>query len=158
MAIWARMTEHIATQVAELVPYHSEPVSPFGWGSDLDCADDLAFNMAELTKDNMLLVVQSCYRRLTTRRGTLDYDPDYGIDVLHLLNAGLTRTDLIRIQGQVVCELSKDDRLETVECRATFAEETLTLEITGMTRVGEFELTMGVTAAGAKLLSSEVGA
>jgi phage baseplate assembly protein W len=152
------MAAYMAEQIAELVPYHSEPVSPFGWGSDLDCANDLTENMAELTKDDMLLVVQSCYRRLTTRRGTLDYDPDYGIDVVHLLHSGVSQKDLIRIKGQVECELTKDDRLETVECRVTYADETLTLEITGMTRIGTFEMTMGVTIATAQLLSYEVAA
>jgi hypothetical protein len=154
--VWSKVSESMAAEIAALVPYHSEPASPFGWGSDLSCDDDLSENMAEITKDDMLLVVQSCYRRLTTRRGTLEDDPDYGLDVMHLLHQGMTQTDLIVIAGQIRNELSKDDRLESVECRATYQDETLSVDIAGTTRVGTFSMTMGATAASVYLLSPEL--
>jgi phage baseplate assembly protein W len=154
--VWSKVSDRFAAEIGALVRYHSEPVSPYGWGSDLDCADDLTENVAEIPKDDMRLVVQSCYRRLTTRRGTLIDDPDYGFDVLHLLHAGMTKTDLIRIAGQVESELSKDDRLETVECKVSYADETIELDIKGMTRIGTFSMTMGVTEASTYLLSPEL--
>ena len=155
MPAWQKVLDYMATQTADLVRYKSEPVSPFGWGSDLDCADDLTENMAELQKDDLLLVVQSCYRRLSTPRGLLEDDPDYGFDVVGLLHSGLTARDMSRVSGQVVAELTKDDRLETVEARATFDGSTLEIEIKGSTRIGDFSLTIGVTAAGAEILAQE---
>lgn len=153
---WSKVSEYMASQMADLARYKSEPTEPFEWGSDLDCANDLQENMAELRKDDLLLVVQSCYRRLTTRHGTLVDAPDYGFSVKELIHAGLAPKDEARIAGQIQAELTKDDRLETVEAAATFTDGAVAIEVSGMTRVGNFSMTMGVTAASASLLSYEV--
>jgi len=74
------------------------------YGIDLVCWDDLDEAMSEA--DSVCAYV---YRRITTRKGSLIDDPDWGIDVLEMLSG---KADIASIRAQIVAELSDDDRVQ----------------------------------------------
>src|SRR6185369_2291909 len=85
------------------------------FGIDLDCADDVDPGMREATGEYLLR--QDIRWRLSTRRGLLINDPNYGIDLRDLVNADLTEDELAHIPSMVAAELDKDDRiLSPPEC------------------------------------------
>ena len=120
------------------------------YGSDLSCWDDVTQNMDELPADSIVLVAQSNYRRITTPRGSLPDDLDYGIDVRSFLSNATTLQRQREIEGIVIGELRKDDRNQTVNCTYTQLAQTSTtpagfkLSINGTTAVGPYSLTLAV--------------
>ena len=65
------------------------------------------------------LVGQACYRRLITQRGQLEDDQDYGLSLSAWLGAERTPADVASIPGQIRGELSKDERIDSVDVKAT---------------------------------------
>ncbi|HSS39713.1 MAG TPA: GPW/gp25 family protein [Polyangia bacterium] len=81
-------------------------------GTDITLVSDLApvWGVSAGT-DNL---INAILRRLTTPRGRLFYDPDYGYDVVSQLNASLGPTDMARIQAAITAELRKDPRIQSM--------------------------------------------
>lgn len=147
------LTDQIASLAATtLVPTTSVPSDDQGFGTDLSCTDDLTSDMAEIPGNSTLVVAQSNYRRLTTPRGSLIDDPNYGIDINSFLGSGLTDTLLQQIPGQVAAELKKDDRNETVEVsfRQT-GSVSFDLDVKGTTADGPYTLTFAIVDGEAAL-------
>lgn len=67
-------------------------------------------------------------RRLSTPRGALDWDPNYGFDLRHSLGAGLTQTQLSQLRGSVNAECEKDERVQ--RCDAGFGYDPTTSALT----------------------------
>lgn len=123
-----------------------------GFGSDLSCTDDIDAAGTELSGDDPRCVSQACYRRLTTQRGTVVDDLDYGFDLTELLELGMTRVALSRVPGMVRAELMKDDRVESVLCTVSnVTSESFDLNISGTCAKGPFTLTVALSDAGALL-------
>lgn len=78
-------------------------------GSDLAGIDDLTPTMAEVSGRTCL--IQNLARRLTTPRGGLIYDANYGIGLLNYLNADLTQADVSAITPLIQAEMLKDQRV-----------------------------------------------
>lgn len=53
-------------------------------------------------------------RRLSTVLGALASDPNYGFDLRDMLNAGVDETRLSSMRGQIVAEIEKDPRVDSV--------------------------------------------
>lgn len=141
--------EALAELLAELPAPSSSVLEDEGFGSDLSCADDLTADMAELDTDDPLVVAQAVYRRLTTPRGGLIDDPDYGLDVRSFLHKGMTPAEVRAIAGQIRLEILKDERVLDAEVRLRdVSMRRFTLEIACVTATGPFELTGPVTAEG----------
>lgn len=66
-----------------------------------------------LTEDEAILS-QALYMRLDTRRGFYWDDPDYGLSVDDLLNAGLTSDALVNLSAAIKSECEKDERVSSV--------------------------------------------
>jgi hypothetical protein len=150
----AIVLEAIALEIAGLVRVVPVPTGAPGYGSDLSCADDLDANLTELPGDSTLLLAQSTFHRLTTNRGDLPDDADYGWNVVALLSKGLTQDGIRAAQSQIAAEVTKDDRIS--ECTATIEQLSLKeLRITVACVVeatGEaFELVIVVDSEGAWL-------
>lgn len=132
------------------------PTGPVGWGSDLSCMDDLTEDCAELDGFDAKIVAQSVYRRITTPRGSLLDDPDYGVDVMQFLSSGMTTKELRAIEGQLHGEIAKDDRVDAVVCSAIFTQSTRSLEIridASLVDSSEtFALTVAVNSDGSNLV------
>jgi hypothetical protein len=75
----------------------------------MDCVFDLTPAMAETSGLHML--AQAAVRRLTTQRGTLIDDLNYGFDVRQFLGSDLSPADVAKIGSQCDSELLKDERI-----------------------------------------------
>ncbi len=64
-----------------------------------------------VVKDGTLLA-EAAWRRITTRRGDLHDDQNYGLLISDLLGADATPDEIAAIPGRIRQELSKDDRLD----------------------------------------------
>lgn len=147
------LTDQIAANVAALVPLVAFPSGDLGFGSDMSCTDDITADAAELDGSDPLVVAQANYRRLTTPRGALPDDADYGFDVRGFCGKPLTKKALTEIPGQVRAELQKDDRnldasiVVTVTPTGGIANGDFDLEVKGETALGPYTLTLAVTDA-----------
>lgn len=103
------------------------------------------------------LVAEAAYRRLKTPRGMLrggEAEADYGYDVTSLVGQG---EDIIPAIPQILSsELSKDERIETVDVNVVASSDgpalRLTITIEGTTKEGPFALTLGVSEVTVELL------
>jgi phage baseplate assembly protein W len=147
--------DKIAEYTAELEALVAPPTGDLGYGGDLSCTDDLTADMAELDEHDPLLVAQSNYRRLRTPRGSLPDDPDYGFDLVELLNQGLTVRSAQEIEGQVRGELEKDDRNDmsalTVTVTLSGDLKAFDLDIRSISADAPYTLTLAVTDGGVLL-------
>lgn len=151
------MSETILSKIAEYVAATSRtvesPTGDLGFGADLSCADDLAEDWSELPGSDVRLVAESVYRRLTTARGTLLDDPDYGLDLRSYLHRGQTQAELLAMRGAIRSEVLKDDRVDdanlTVELIRSGVE--LVITIAGTASEAPFALTLAVSDGGTLL-------
>lgn len=99
-------------------------------------------------------VSQAIARRLTTQRGTLVYDPNYGTDVREILAAKVDRNRLEDWRARIESEARKDDRVSSVAAALAYdpATESLTIRVSGALGAGPFSLTLAVTAVTVELL------
>jgi hypothetical protein len=136
----------LALTMADLVPTN-QPPTEVHFGSDLRCLDDLTESMEELGEDDPLLVAEAIVRRITTARGTLLDDLDYGIDIADELSRATTRQDRAEVESRIRGELAKDDRIEelaVVITDSTEIDRSLALDIFGTTAAGPFRLAFGI--------------
>ena len=112
------------------------------YGSDLDCTDDLDPLMRELPGDSPRIVAQSSIRRLSTPRGGLVHDADYGTDLRVLCrNPDITND---RITAMIRGEILKDIRVRSVDClvekRAAVDQVGFSISVSVVTEFGPFRL------------------
>ncbi len=122
------------------------------FGTDLSLVDDLEPTMREVSGTELL--GQALFRRLTTPRGMLLDDPDYGTDVREFVSWGALPTKLAAIPALVRAELLKDERVEAATVSTAVAGGAVRLNISIDTGDGPFPLVVDVTQAGAVLLGS----
>lgn len=113
------MQSAISSGVAALTRIVQAPTPPLGYGSDLSCADDLDPLFVELSSSTLILG-QALYRRITTQRGTLADDADYGVDVRGYLSRGMTTAQISEAQGVIASEMRKDERVSSVDVVISF--------------------------------------
>lgn len=82
------------------------------YGIDTSCTDKLRPGMLV---GGAQVVAEAAYRRLTTPRGMLLEDPDYGRDVREYLSMEMTDANLARVPGELRNEVTKDDRIESCD-------------------------------------------
>lgn len=115
-------------------------MSTVDFGADTSCTDELRPGRVVAGVD---LVSDAIYRRLTTPRGRLIDDPDYGLDVRAFLGSALTPRELAGIPGTIRGEIKKDPRVDVCAVRVTretagLGTEMLRIEITCTTAIGPF--------------------
>lgn len=79
------------------------------FGVDLAWRDDLDPSAREVTGRELL--AQECYHRLTTPRGQLLTDPDYGMDLRAELSVKATAARRASLGARISAEITKDDRV-----------------------------------------------
>lgn len=123
------------------------------FGQDVSCLNDLDPSLSLVNGTQLL--GQDLLHRLTTARGSLQYDLDYGYDTRTLLNASITPQFLTASQGYIQAECLKDQRVQ--QCAAalvfTFNNSRLTIAINITTAAGPFALVLSVSAVTAQLIS-----
>jgi len=119
------------------------------FGTDTTCTDSM--RTGRLSRGNRL-VAEAIYRRLITRPGELIDDPTYGYDLTDLVGASLSTAEIASIPGRVKQEVLKDDRIQGVEVEATFAVDTLTINMRAFTSAGPFDLVLKASQVGVEMV------
>lgn len=144
--------EAFAAELAELARLVPQPASTLGYGSDLSCVTDVTEDMAELDPFSVQGIGEAAVRRLTTPRGALLDDPDYGLDVRAFANRATTLAELQELQGRCSLELAKDDRIESASVLVLYDSRARSLSvsiyITPADALGPFTYTFAVGADG----------
>lgn len=123
------------------------------YGTDIDCVLDIGPTLA--LAGHARNIGNALARRLSTPRGSLIYDSDYGYDVRLLLNAATTSSGVTVVQSNISRECVKDERI--ANCDATYnynaqlSSLTIGLQIT-LADGTIFTLILGVNAATVTLL------
>lgn len=122
-------------------------MSTIDYGTDLAGGLDLDPMMVERAPDDPVIVAEACIGRLDCPRGGLLDDPDYGYDICGELRRPMTAREVQAIPNRIRSELTKDDRIDTIESKVTLTGlEQLDIEIKGtLVDGGEFALTGPVT-------------
>ncbi len=127
------------------------------YGTDLDWGADLSKTAGTVTGTKLL--GQAAYHRLMTPRGSALDCPDDGLDLAEYLSLAMTETQLAAVPGEVASELRKDERFQDAEVVLTKLPDGFNLKIRITPAEGpDFELRLGVSDAGVKLLGITGGA
>lgn len=104
------------------------------------------------------MMAEQLIRRITTRRGQLDFSPNDGIDIRDELREDMTPDDVFHMKQKVENELLKDERADDADVLASWDPQTsaVTLSMTITKATGGFKLVVKVTDVTVDLLSSEV--
>jgi hypothetical protein len=140
----------IAEELALLSKEVPTPVAPFGYGVDLACVDDLGDALEEVDPFSTQAVSEAIIRRLTTRRGQLVDDLDYGLDVRGFLNKGRTEADMRALASEVVAEVKKDERVDAAEVTVVapaYGTLRIAARITPVDSSNSFDLVFAVTSS-----------
>jgi phage baseplate assembly protein W len=147
----AIVTDALAADLITLERVVDAPTGPLGYGTDLSCVSDITEALDEVDAGSTLGIAQAVLRRLSTPRGGLVDDPDYGLDVRGMLNRATDAAAIRDLQGQVRNEVSKDDRVDAVDAvvSVTFAPTTLRVALTitpADVELDPFTMTVAVTS------------
>jgi hypothetical protein len=155
----ATLTAAIASELAALA---LEPITTpepdaaaaLGYGTDLSCVSDLAFDFGELQPQSVRGIAEALVHRLTTPRGGLLDDATYGLDLRQYLNTGIaTPNGISDVSTAVRGECRKDDRVDDVTVTVDFTEATKLLDVRLTVLpvdvlLGAFSFTFTLDAAG----------
>lgn len=119
-------------------------------GLDLGGVEDCDENMTEV--NGRLCLAEALARRVTTRRGSLIDDPDYGTDVTAYLNDDLDIADIARIGSEVDAEFRKDERVIDSKTTVSLLAGVLTISSTVTDGAGPFALALAVTDVSTTIL------
>lgn len=92
------------------------------------------------------IVGERCARRLTTRRSSMPFHEDDGLDILEFLNESMSEDTLFRIKAFVENECLKDEEVQACECVASFdtLTQTLVLVVVLTLATGPFKFVLKV--------------
>jgi len=145
------VNDFIESEIAGLTREIAAPdPNAVGFGSDLDCVTDCTDDFAELDPFSPLGIAQACVRRLYTPRGGLPDEPDYGLYLPGYVNRGVTQNDLRDLNGLIVGELRRDDRISDLTVALSYSAITKTLGVSCQITpddpsLGTFTFTFSVT-------------
>jgi hypothetical protein len=142
----------ITASIAELAPIVATPSGDLGYGTDLSCVSDATPDLAEVDPQSVRAIGEATIRRLTTPRGGLPDDRDYGLDVRAYVNRGVATSQLRDLQGMISNEITKDDRIDGAAVTLTMPEpKTLNVQVMidpADPNLRPFPLTFAVGAGG----------
>lgn len=126
---------------------------PTDFGRDLSCTDSITTGRFVT---GARLVAESDYRRLTTPRGSLRDDLDFGEPLNQLIGTASTSSQVAALPGRIQAELMKDERHASVDVVVTATTSgpvaMYVVDITGNTADGPFTLTIAASAVTVTLL------
>ena len=99
-------------------------------------------------------VLEALVRRLTTPRGALFYDSNYGFDVRRFLNASLGQGELVALQNGVEGECEKEERVVSARCFLSTNATDARLGIEVESQFGAFAFTLGISSVSVDLLTT----
>lgn len=131
------------------------------FGRDISCTTGLRSGRFA---SGIMLVAEAAYRRLTTPRGMLrggEAEENYGIDLTALIGRLSTKAVIASLPDRIRAELTKDERILTVETtivETTAGEGLRSFEITidAVTMEGPFSLQVVASDVTTELLGIEI--
>lgn len=122
------------------------------YGTDISTFSDLDPSFAPIVGKRVL--AEAIARRLSTRRGGLPYDLNYGTDVRSWLNESMSTDAASRCAQACEAEASKDERVYSADAQVTFelATSRLTIRMSVQSGEGPFALVLSVSAVSVELL------
>lgn len=114
------------------------------YGICWSCVTDLTSSFSRVSGRRVL--AESIARRITTPRGRLITDPNYGIDVRDWLLDSVGPGDLSRLCALLNTEISKDARVLNASTSASFVAGVLTLTVAVADGQGPFKTTITVSS------------
>lgn len=124
------------------------------YGSDFSCVTDIDPRCVVVT--GRALLSQAIARRLTTDRGRVIDDKNYGFNLAVMLNDDVTRTGLAAIRQQAEAECLKDERVLSARVTITPPASgvgTYTVTVALTDAAGPFDLTLSVSGVTVALLT-----
>lgn len=125
--------------------------SSVNYGHDLWCITDLDPGMIEV--DGRRCLAQAIARRLITPRGGLIDDPNYGYDLTAFLNGDFDQPTLARMNGQIVAECLKDERVVSASSQVVVTGGVLIVTIAITDGLGPFPLVLSISNVSVQILS-----
>ena len=126
--------------------------APVDFGQDIDVRSGLDPLLGLVSGTQNL--GQALVGRLSTPRGGLFYDPNYGTDLRSYLNDSVSAATLARVRADVQAECAKDERVLSCTAATQFDAASLTLlvQISVQTAEGPFTMVLAVTSVTVELL------
>ena len=122
------------------------------FGSDISCVTDISPDGRVVTGNRV--VAEAIARRLSTPRGRLIDDPNYGFDLGGYIHDDMSSADLASLQNGAGAECLKDERVIAADVLATLsAIGLLTVTVSLTTGLGPFRLVLSVSATSFSVLS-----
>jgi len=120
-------------------------------GSDLSCVADLDPGGLEVSGRRCL--AEAIARRLTTPRGRLIDDANYGFDLTQYIDADLSLSELAQIKAQAEAECLKDERVIGANVTLQFVANVLNVTVLIQERKGPFTLVLSINNVTAPTLA-----
>lgn len=128
---------------------------PADFGTDWSCVMDLD-PMGQMVTGRDVLS-QALVRRITTPRGRLLSNPNYGYDVTGEINDDLSTQEVGQIASNMDAEFMKDERVVSSSTSATLTSDgVLTTTTTITDGAGPFPLVLQISAVGISILQTGV--
>jgi len=121
------------------------------YGTDLSCVADIDANGFEVS--GRLLLGQALSRRLSTPRGRLLEDANYGYDLSQFLNDDLSGADLGEIRTGAEAECLKDERVFAATAAVTLVANVLIVSLVIQDGIGPFPLVLSISAVTTTVLT-----
>ena len=123
-------------------------------GTDFRCVDDINANLS-MTLTGERCLAENIARRISSARGSLFYDTDFGTDVRSRLNV-IERKEILALHLE--SEALKDERVKDIKAALEFGEAgteeagTVLVELELTTSDGPFVLVLSVDAVSVEIL------
>lgn len=85
-----------------------------------DYGTDIRIGKVVSLESGLKNLITALYRRLSTAKGSLFYDPEYGLDLRIFLNSEITTDTLDEIRVAIEQQLERDERVEEVRADVTY--------------------------------------
>lgn len=122
------------------------------FGTDLAGVADIDPTGAVVTGTRA--VGEAIARRLSTPRGRVIDDPNYGTDLTQFVNDDIGTRTLSELQASAIAEALKDERVLTCRCTATLSRVgVLSVQVSYTTADGPFALVLSVSQTSVQVLS-----
>ena len=132
----------------------SQPVNPADYGSTISCTFDL--DPMGATVSGLTALSQALIRRITTPRGRLLTDPNYGYDITGELNDDVTTQQVGAIGSNVDQEFLKDQRVFASSTTVALqADGSLDVSSQVQSALGPFSLVLNVSAVTVSIIQAQ---
>jgi phage baseplate assembly protein W len=103
------------------------------------------------------IVAEAVYKRWTTARGQMPFNPDYGEDIRGYLNQSVTAQTLQTARANLQREAQADERVLSADVELAFdaAESRLRVTCAIVTAEGPFKMTMSISKIGIDTFTHE---